>query len=142
MGRKRSREDTIILQTSINDTTVRLTPAAPIKEVGNILWTHQGAWECKMDLADGYWRMVVKPEVRWNFAYIMLLAPDTPIWLVIPSMLQMGWNKSPAYFCATTETAQYVAQSWIDGKKCLSKHPMESFTTPMMPAKHQSTNGL
>ncbi len=56
----------------------------------------------KMDLADGYWRMVVEPDARWNFAYVMPSAEGQPIRLVIPRALQMGWNESPAYFCATT----------------------------------------
>jgi hypothetical protein len=36
-GRKRSRTDDVILQASVNDTTVRLAPDAPEKELGNIL---------------------------------------------------------------------------------------------------------
>jgi hypothetical protein len=64
-------------------------------------------------------------------------AAGKPIRLVIPSALQMGWNKSPAYFCATTETARDVAQHWIDGNKSLSEHPMEIFTTPTIPAQRQ-----
>ena len=93
----------------------------------------------KMDLADGYWRMVVEPDARWNFAYVMPSADGQPIRLVIPRALQMGWNESPAYFCATTETARDVAQSWIDNDTRLAEHPMESFTTPTKPARRQST---
>jgi hypothetical protein len=44
----------------------------------------------KMDLADGYWWMVVEEEQRWNFAYIMPTPPGEPIKLVIPRTLQMG----------------------------------------------------
>lgn len=57
----------------------------------------------KMDLANGYWRMVVKPKSRWNFAYVMPSILGMTMQLVVPSALQMGWNKSPCYFCATTE---------------------------------------
>jgi hypothetical protein len=60
------------------------------------------------------WRMVVEPEARWNVAYVMPSARGEPVRLVIPRAVQMGWNESPAYFCATTETARDVAQSWID----------------------------
>jgi hypothetical protein len=93
----------------------------------------------KMDLADGYWRMVVEPDARWNFAYVMPSADGQPIRLVIPRALQMGWNESPAYFCATMETARDVAQCWIDSDARLAEHPMESFTTPTKPVKRQST---
>ncbi len=50
----------------------------------------------KMDLADGYWRMIVEPEAQWNFAYVMPCAPGGEINIVIPTALQMGWKKNPA----------------------------------------------
>jgi hypothetical protein len=80
-GCKRSRRDEAILQPSVNDTTVRLAPEGPVKELGNVLPrildfmasvpAHEHIHFSKMDLADGYWQMVVKPEARWNFAYVM-----------------------------------------------------------------------
>jgi hypothetical protein len=91
----------------------------------------------KMDLADGYWRMLVELDSQWNFAYVMPTAPGTPTQLVIPSALQMGWNESPAYFCATTKMARNVAQVWIDKGTPKPLHPMESFTTPEKPARQQ-----
>jgi hypothetical protein len=63
-----------------------------------------------MDLADGYWWMVVKDEARWNFAYVMPPPPGEPTKLVVPRALQTGWNESPAYCCATTETVRDVTQ--------------------------------
>ena len=60
----------------------------------------------KIDLKDGYWRMVVNEHDAWNFAYV--LPPEHPgdePELVIPDALQMGWSESPAFFCAATETA-------------------------------------
>jgi hypothetical protein len=52
----------------------------------------------------------------------------------------MGWNESPAYFCATTETARDVAQVWIDGDKALPSHPMEPDTRPTAPARRQTSD--
>jgi hypothetical protein len=150
-GRKKSRDSEQILQASVNDTTARLAPEAPVKELGNVLLRlldlmatvpeGEHIHLSKMDLADGYWRMVVEPEARWNFAYVMPSPPDEPIRFVIPSALQMGWNESPAYFCATTETVRDVAQQWIEDKRRLPKHPTESFTEPTLPAQRQSTIG-
>jgi hypothetical protein len=150
-GRKRSRDHEVILQPSVNDTTVRLAPEGPVKELGNVLPRilafmssvppEEHIHFSKMDLADGYWRMVVEPEARWNFAYVMPSAAGDPVRLVIPRALQMGWNESPAYFCATTETARDVAQSWIDSDTHLDEHPMETFTTPLTPARRQSSAG-
>jgi hypothetical protein len=82
---------------------VRQAPKGPVKELGNMLpfildfMASVPANECiqfsKMDLVDGYWRMVVEPEAQWNFAYVMPSPPNEPIQLlVIPSALQMGWN--------------------------------------------------
>jgi hypothetical protein len=50
--------------------------------------------------------------------------------LVILSALQMGWKKSPAYFCAAMETTRDMAQEWIDQGKKLDKHAMETSTWP------------
>jgi hypothetical protein len=67
--------------------------------------------------------------------------PDVPIWLVIPSALQMGWNESPAYFCAATETTWDVAQAWIDWGKELPEHKMEPFTNPTESPRIQTSKG-
>jgi hypothetical protein len=95
----------VILQASVNDTTVRLAPEEPVKELGKVLPRlldfmatvpeEEHIHFSKMDLADGYWRMVVEPESQWNFAYVMPSDPGTPTRLVVPSALQMGWNESP-----------------------------------------------
>jgi hypothetical protein len=93
----------------------------------------------KVDLADGYWRMIVEESSRWNFAYVLPGPPGAPIQLVIPSALQMGWNESPAYFCSATETARDVAQAWIDRKTELPPHPMEPDTKPATAARRQTS---
>jgi hypothetical protein len=121
-GHKCSRQDDEIIQDSVNNTTVLLSPEAPVKELRNVLPslldfmkavpTEEHIHFSKMDLADGYWRMIVEREPRWNFAYVMPCDPGQPMQLVILHALQLGWNKSPAYFCATTETVQDVAQTW------------------------------
>jgi hypothetical protein len=150
-GRKRSRGNDVILQESVNDSTVRLAPDKPVKELGNVLPrlldfmkevpAEEHIHFSKLDLADGYWRMIVEEDARWNFAYVMPGAPGAPIQVVVPSALQMGWNESPAYFCATTETTRDVAQSWIDQGTHKPNHPMETFTMPAEPARHQSSEG-
>jgi hypothetical protein len=149
-GRKRTRDDDI-LQESVNDSTIRLAPDEPVKELGNVLPrlldfmmtvpAEEHIHFQKVDLADGYWRMIVEQDSRWNFAYVMPGMPGTPVRLVVPSALQMGWNESPAYFCATTETTRDVAQTWIDEGTHKPTHPMESFTEPENPAKPQASEG-
>jgi hypothetical protein len=150
-GRKRSIRGEEIIQASVNDTTARLAPEEPVKELGNVLprildfMAEVPAEEhihfSKLDLADGYWRMVVAPEARWNFAYVMPSAPGTPTRLVVPRALQMGWNESPAYFCATTESVRDVAQAWIDARTKKPEHPMEAFVKPTQKARRQTSAG-
>jgi len=149
-GRKRTHEDDI-LQESVNDTTVRQAPDIPVKELGNVLPRlldfmatvpkEEHIHFSKLDLADGYWRMIVEREARWNFAYVMPGKPGEEKMIVVPSALQMGWNESPAYFCATTETVRDVSQAWIDHKTKLPVHPMEIHTSPTEPARRQSSDG-
>jgi predicted lysophospholipase L1 biosynthesis ABC-type transport system permease subunit len=61
--------------------------------------------------------------------------------LVRPRALQMGWNESPAYFCAATETVRDVAQSLVDIRAVLPPHPMDRHLRPSKPARRQSTAG-
>jgi hypothetical protein len=70
----RTRGGGVILQEFVNDLTVRLAPDTPVKELGNVLPrildfmasvpAEEHIHFAKMDLADGYWRMVVEPEAR------------------------------------------------------------------------------
>ena len=72
---------------SVNDTTNKtLAPQHAMYELGNVIprivWTMAMAPETgvpllfsKIDLKDGYWRMVVDERDSWNFSYV--LYPDT-----------------------------------------------------------------
>jgi hypothetical protein len=77
----------------------------------------------KLDIKDGYWRMVVPEDEEWQFAYVLpKAAPDDDTCLVVPSSLQMGWCDSPAFFCAASETARDIAED-------LAKQPLDSLPT-------------
>jgi hypothetical protein len=120
-GKKRKRGEREVLHDSVNDTTVRVAPEKPVKELGNVLSrllrfmqevpVKEHILFSKIDLANGYWRMVVEKDSRWNFAYVLPGRPGSPLRLMIPSALQMGWNESPAYFCTATETTRDIAQT-------------------------------
>jgi hypothetical protein len=151
-GRKRSkRGDDDIIQASVNDTTTRLAPEGPVKELGNVLPRlldfmatvppEEHIHFSKLDLADGYWRMRVTREERWNFAYVMPAKPGEELMVVVPSALQMGWNESPAFFCATTETVRDISQMWMDHGTELPAHKMEAFVKPATPPQRQLTDG-
>jgi hypothetical protein len=68
----------------------------------------------KWDIKDGFWRMDCEAGEEYNFAYVLPQEEGKPITLVVPTSLQMGWVKSPPYFCATTETARDIASEYCD----------------------------
>jgi hypothetical protein len=129
---------------SVNEATrPTVAPAEAMAELGNVLprliYAVATAPDgngpvlfSKLDVKDGYWRMVVPQEDEWHFAYVLPKAsPDEPTQLVIPSCLQMGWCDSPSYFCAASETARDVAET-LAGQPMgtLKSHPLERYLVP------------
>jgi hypothetical protein len=86
----------------------------------------------KLDVKDGYWRMVVPEDDEWHFAYVLPKEhPDEPTRLVIPSSLQMGWCDSPSFFCAASETARDVADQLANKPiGTLNQHPLKHMLMP------------
>ena len=124
--------------TSVNDASDKtLAPQHAMYELGNviprIIHTMANAPNTgipflfsKVDLKDGYWRMVVNKHDAWNFAYVLpAIHPDDEPTLVVPDSLQMGWSESPPFFCAATETARDVAASALRDNNEATPHPME-----------------
>ena len=105
------------IQPSVNETTVEAPDQASVKALGTALrailmfmfevdpdWVID--WN-KIDLSDGFWRMIVEAGMEYNFVYQLPPRPgDTETYYVIPSSLQMGWKNSPAYFCTATEAGR------------------------------------
>lgn len=142
---------------SVNEATdPDIAPAKSMAELGNVLpriiYAVGTAPEAlgpvlfsKLDIKDGYWRMVVPEEDEWNFAYVLPKANpqdlDEPTILVIPSSLQIGWTDSPAFFCAASETARDVADT-LGGQPVgsLPEHALEPFTMPSDLPTHPTAN--
>jgi hypothetical protein len=69
------------VQASINDTTVLMALSVPVKEIGKVLPpllhymrdTPAGLHILfsKLDISDGFWRLIVKEPDSCNFAYIL-----------------------------------------------------------------------
>ena len=109
---------------SVNDSTNKLAPQHAMFELGNviprIIWAMARAPNTgvpilfsKIDLKDGYWRLVVDEEEALNFAYVLPSEnKDDPIMLVVSNALQMGWSESPPFFCAGTETTRDIADKY------------------------------
>ena len=60
----------------------------------------------KWDVKDGFWRLQCQHGEEYNLAYVLPQQKGAPPILMIPTSLQMGWIKSPGYFCAASETAR------------------------------------
>jgi len=82
----------------------------------------------KLDIKDGFWRMVVGKEDAWNFCYVLPSENNNidvdEIEIVVPNELQMGWCESPPFFCAASETARDTIQALLK-KDCLPEHLFE-----------------
>jgi hypothetical protein len=68
----------------------------------------------------------VEDGAEWNFAYVLPQNPRQPIYLVVPTSLQMGWIESPPFFCAALEMARDVAQDYCETK--MGSLPPHKFT--------------
>jgi hypothetical protein len=149
-GAKGSRKLGPIIQESVNDTTVPLAPLAPVNELGKVLLRllhfmrqvpdGESINFSKIDLSDGFWRMIVPEEDCWHFAYVLPDAPGEPTRLVIPHALQMGWTQSPGFFSAVTETVRDIIQVLVEGNESMPPHTMETSMVPEQPAKRQRTS--
>ena len=85
----------------------------------------------KLDINDGFWRIIVGDEDAWNLCYAIPNPDPTAsrddIWIVVPNSLQMGCE-SPPFFCAASETARDVIQQLL--KVDLPPHPFEHYMLP------------
>ena len=94
----------------------------------------------KVDIKDGFWRLMVSADNAWHFCYVLPpvlgKAELDDIEIVVPNALQMGWCESPPLFCTATETARDVIEK-LTNAPTLPQHPLESYLIPETPvAKH------
>jgi hypothetical protein len=109
---------------AVNDTTVKSAPKGEIDQIeeclSQIVHAFAEASEdakifmAKWDFKDGFWRMDCREGEEWNFLYVLPQLEGSPIMIVVPTSLQMGWIESPPYFCAATETARDIANEYTD----------------------------
>ena len=99
---------------SVNENRKNTAPGSSIYQIGHVLLclihafaeAPDGAktFQAKWDIKDGFWRQDCKEGEEWNFCYVLPQNPGIPIKLVVTTSLQMGWIKSPPYFCTVLET--------------------------------------
>ena len=84
-----------ITQKRVIDTTVLHAPSAPVKEIGRVLPRLLQYMQdtpvglhilfCKLDISDGVWRLIVRAEDSFNFAYVLPQREGEPVQIVVPS---------------------------------------------------------
>jgi len=142
---------------SVNEATKDCAPEEAIAQIGSVLPRIIEALArvdpgkgpvslMKVDLTDGFWRVMAKEGEEWNFAYVLPNHPGEPIEVVVPSALQMGWALSPPFFCAASETARDVSEQLAhEAVGTLPEHPLEDMTMPAeanLPRIHTAKEGL
>ena len=123
------------VQSSINDTTTLSALNIPVKEIEKVLprllhymWdtpTELHILFSKLDISDGFWRLIVQEADSYNFAYVLPQEAGEPCWVVVPAAVQMGWVESPSHFCTVTETARDITQHCVDNQIVLPHDPIE-----------------
>jgi hypothetical protein len=128
-----------VTQQSVNDSTVLTASTVPVKEIGKVLPRHLKYMRdtpaglhilfSKLDISDGFWRLVVKEADAFNFAFVLPQPAGKPCRVVIPEAVQMGWVESPSLFCAVTESTWDLAQHFADMDATLPHDPVEDLMT-------------
>jgi hypothetical protein len=124
-----------VTQESVNTSTILTAPSEAVKEIGKVFLrllqymrdTPEGLHILflKLDISDGFWRLVVRETDSYDFAYVLPQQAGNPNRIVVPSAVQMGWVESPPLFCAVTKLARDITQLLVDNKVCLPAHPLE-----------------
>jgi hypothetical protein len=125
-----------VTQQSVNDSTVLQAPSQSVKEIGKVLprllqFMHDTdpglhILFSKLNISDGFWRLIVRCADSFNFAYVLPQLAGEPTRIVVPSAVQMGWVESPTLFCTVTESARDVTQLLIDNQTLLPYHSLEN----------------
>ena len=127
---------------SVNEATKKCAPEESMDQIGSVLPRIIEAFanaplewgdivQTKLDITDGFWRVMCKIGQEYNFAYVLPNHPGEPVEIVIPAALQMGWCLSPPFFCAASETARDVAASYAcEPVGALPEHPLEDMMMP------------
>tara|TARA_B100000780_G_C20872013_1_gene346819 strand:- start:32 stop:673 length:642 start_codon:yes stop_codon:yes gene_type:complete len=132
---------------SVNNGTHPTAPQHSMNELGRVLERmidlmasakneDQPFLFSKLDISDGFWRVKVRNDDRWNFCYVLPSEKSNSentlenIEIVVPSSLQMGWTESPPFFCSCTETARDIAEDMMNDGSEGDPHPLEQLCCP------------
>ena len=85
---------------AVNNTTTKTAPQGAMDQMDHVLdhiiyalaeaEEDDIIYQGKTDVKDGFWRCVATEGQEWNFTYVLPQKEGEQIWLVIPTLLQMG----------------------------------------------------
>ena len=127
---------------SVNETTGDTVPNISLSQLGSVLPRiiceiseteddNIPIFFSKLDIKNGFWKLVCQSGEEWNFAYVLPDVVEAPTHLFIPKSLQLGGVKSPSYFCAATETSRDVAMLYV--QRLLGLIPNHKFEERTLP---------
>ena len=127
---------------SVNETTKKMAPQETMVQLGltlkRLIATMADNYDlskpfqfCKLDIKDGFWRIVVSFKDAWNFCYVLPSEDGTftnidEAKIVVLHALQMGWCESPPFFCAASKTARDVIDNLVNNPIIMPEHKFES----------------
>lgn len=134
---QRNRRPRLIVDytySKVNDDTLRLAPPDAMqfgKALQRILTkivhadpTYGPVWLSKIDIADGFYRIGLRPSDVPRLGVILPTSTDIPLVALLLS-LPMGWVESPPYFTVATETASDLLNEALHRRHVLPPHPLE-----------------
>lgn len=90
---------------------------------------HGPVYIIKIDIADGFYRIGVRPEDVPKLGVVFPTLPGQEPLVAFPITLPMGWKNSPPLFCTATETGADLANYHIRTNKCQATHPLDTLAT-------------
>jgi hypothetical protein len=112
-----------------------------IEDIVNADPRHGPVQMCKVDIADGFYRIEVRPDDIPKLGVVLPVDPGTEPLVAFPLVLPMGWKNSPPYFCAVTETVADVTNERNLHHENPPSHRLDHIadTQPTMPVADDTT---
>jgi hypothetical protein len=87
---------------------------------------HGPAYMCKVDVADGFYRLHLAPGDIPSLGVAFPPAPDGTPLIALPLTCPMGWVESPPWFTAATETGADLANTLLAADCVPAPHRLDA----------------
>ncbi|MGH7974087.1 MAG: hypothetical protein ACREBR_01075 [bacterium] len=142
---QRDRRPRIIVDYTFSGVNADTVPLAPLEamQFGKALHRlmrqlveadprHGPVYMCKVDIADGFYRIPLRDEDIPNLGVVLPVSPGENPLVAFPLTLPMGWLSSPPYFCTATETVADIANDNIRNRQSGSRHRLEEAASTIL----------